>query len=864
MTAASVAARTGSMVPRTLVLALLLLLASCTSAANETRASGSGSMAAVPSTDAPDVMQSRFCASCHPSQYAEHEQNTHGRAFSDEEVRLATARFSQQDCIICHTPRPIFETGIGMNPMRRMYDLEEGNSCMTCHWRPGYDYAQFKGGAQCKNAFHPDVGKVEACASCHRNHGTPYQWEKSPNGKLAGRVCIDCHMPEVTREVAVGGPVRTTRSHVFPGARNEAHVHKAYDYEAKVEGNTAIVTITNKGAGHNFPTELKQRSVESLVIVHDSEGKEVARSRMVFRDPYKRPYGLELPVNTQIPSGQSREHRVPLPVAGGTVECRLFYKLYFPIEDEYPDLARELEARSLPFSGITPSTEPVVSDPEVVAKTPGNIAPELAGPANLVDFVRPPIGKVAVDIPQGDTPEEITKLVGLFQFPVPEANAKARKRLTELGAKAVPALIEGLSSWDNKTYNQSMQVLQDIGEPAIEAITNGVTDKRLYVRRWSRELVARMRIGSETVKAGLVKGLALENALDRASSAVALGALKLDGSQPALRALLGDSDPDVVRAAGIALSQLGAKDAADAIFQALGRARYPETRRDLATALANLGDPRGIPALIRGLEIEDDLVRESCFEALFAATGMFEGYEPLAPRPERLAALARIQASWTKDGSAARLLAHGKSDPKKAARALKLVTDIGGSDMAASTPDNDQAALNELVDLGSDAIPALLHGLKWAPGFADKRVFMCSALGQIGDKRAAPALCYTLRDPVIATAAWACWALERVGEPDAIPALARYQQRLRAAALANQIPEAAGTPELLVLQAARARLALGDERARPEVVAGLLSRDEGVRKLAFDGLRKHYGTDKGFDPLAPEEERAAAVKRWLE
>ena len=38
------------------------------------------------------VMKSSYCASCHPDAYAEHEQNTHGRAFTDEEVRLATGR----------------------------------------------------------------------------------------------------------------------------------------------------------------------------------------------------------------------------------------------------------------------------------------------------------------------------------------------------------------------------------------------------------------------------------------------------------------------------------------------------------------------------------------------------------------------------------------------------------------------------------------------------------------------------------------------------------------------------------------------------------------------------------------------------
>lgn len=87
---------------------------------------------------------------------------------------------------------------------------------MTCHWQQDTDYSQFVGGADCKTAFHPDVGTVDACAACHKNHGTPYQWEKSPEGKLAGRTCISCHMKRVTRPIAVDGPVRRVYSHAFP------------------------------------------------------------------------------------------------------------------------------------------------------------------------------------------------------------------------------------------------------------------------------------------------------------------------------------------------------------------------------------------------------------------------------------------------------------------------------------------------------------------------------------------------------------------------------------------------------------------------------------------------------------------------
>ncbi|MHC5066429.1 MAG: cytochrome c3 family protein, partial [Planctomycetota bacterium] len=327
-----------------------------------------------------EVMTSAFCGECHPAMYAEHSQNTHGRAFTDPEVRLATGRFSHGDCIRCHTPRPIFEAEdgseqmVGMNPIRRYHNLTEGNTCMTCHQKADHDYGDFAGGMECTTAFDNRVGSVEACAACHRNHGTPYQWELAQEGKKAGRICTTCHMPFVNRPVALGEQPRAVRSHVFPGARSTEQVRKAYSYEARIEDNEVVVTITNTGVGHNFPTELKQRAAESLIIVRNSEGEEVSRSRMVFRDPYKRPYGLHLPVNTQIPSGESRTHRVPIKVENGSVDCEFHFKHYFPIEDHHPDLAQMLESKRLIFSDVEPSDKEVISAPEVAVVTAESIS----------------------------------------------------------------------------------------------------------------------------------------------------------------------------------------------------------------------------------------------------------------------------------------------------------------------------------------------------------------------------------------------------------------------------------------------------------------------------------------------------------
>ncbi len=823
------------------------------------------SRAAVRDGGVHDVMESAFCAGCHPAIYAEHEQSTHGRAFTDPEVRLATARFDLQDCIICHTPRPIFETGVGLNPTRRHYGLEEGNTCMTCHWKPDYDYASFQGGAECRGAFHDDVGTVEACASCHRNHGTPYQWEKSPTGKGTGRTCMDCHMAEVERPVALGGPVREVRTHVFPGSRSESQLRRAYRYTARLEENAAVVTVKNQGVGHNFPTELKQRSVESLIVVRDLEGNEVAHSRKIFRDPYKRPYGLELPVNTQIPGGQSRTHRVPLKVEAGTVEATLFFKRYYPIDDYHPELSRVLESRSLPFSGVTPSDEEFEDTPEVVPVTPEGISVDQSSIANLVDFARPPIGTVEVDIPEGESPEDIEALIALFQFPVPQANGAARERLREIGLPAVPALIEALGSWDNKTYNQAMTVLDAIGRPARPAITAALEHDQLYVRLHARKLITRLVWRGADVEEPLARALTAPAALDRASSAHAIGSLRIDSLEDELRRLLADPDPDVVREAALALSETGARDAVGELEAALGRAHYDETRRDLALALSRLGSTAGIQTLLAGLDHDDDLVRESFFESFFAVTGVHLGYDPFATRPDRLAAIAALQAWWATEGGPGALLPLDPlRDPIAEAHARHLVGKLGGSDLGPSGSDADRSMEEELVGMGHYAVPALVRGLKYPSGFAGKRALVCKTLGRIGDPRSAPALAATLRDPVVSVAAWAAWALEGLGDPATLGALATYEQRVRTLIARKAVPNEAGPGDRLLAQVARARLATGDRSARRTLAALLLSADESARRLAFDSLQRLDGEDRGYDPGADAAARSEAAARWLD
>jgi HEAT repeat protein len=805
-----------------------------------------------------EVMTSAFCGKCHPAMYAEHNQNTHGRAFTDSEPRIATGRFAHSDCIRCHTPRPIFETGIGMNPMRRHHNLEEGNTCMTCHWTPEYDYGSFEGGTECKTAFHPDVGKVEACASCHRNHGTPYQWEKSPLGKGKNRTCMDCHMKSVVRPVAIGEEARRVRSHVFPGSRSESQLRRAYKYEARIDENELVVRVTNNGAGHNFPTELKQRSLESLVIVKDLDGKEVYRSRMIFRDPYKRPYGLHLLVNTQIPSGDYREHRVPIRIASGTVQTELHFKLYFPIEDNHPELARQLEVRQLPFDRIIPSNKTVESAPEPKVVKPEGTTIKEAGIPQLVDFAKLPIGQTEVKLPKGEGPEDIRKLIEFFMFPVPQAQSDARQRLLDIGKPAVPALVAAMGSWDNKTWKNAMKVLFAMGDRVRPDVIKALSSDRLYTRIHARNLLADFGrpLHLDGLAAALIPGLTQKNALDRTSAADALGRLKLNPAIPALRKLLSDDDPDVQRSVALALARLDDTGAVPMLRDTLAAASFVETRGDLAKALAMLGDPVGIPLLIEGLDHRDDLIREHFFERLFAVTNLHLGYDPLAPRPQRLEAISRLSAYWSRNGSAEKLRRPWPPSRRAHEHAWSIVQKLG-DDM-----DTESRQISELVGMGSDAVPALVLGLKYPAGFSTRRDRILRCLGSIKSKQAAPFVAAALRDPVVAVASQACIALSAIKDPATLPALHYYHDHLLSTRAAGKFPKSAGDPDVLLARSAAARLVLGDKTARSELVNLLLADDLGARKTAHEALVSVFGSGHGYDAEDNVAARRAAARRW--
>ena len=77
------------------------------------------------------------CQECHPGVYAEWESSSHANSWINPDVRALSNDFSNADCIDCHAPRPIFETGIGKRVLPRSSRRSEGVDCIACHAVPG-------------------------------------------------------------------------------------------------------------------------------------------------------------------------------------------------------------------------------------------------------------------------------------------------------------------------------------------------------------------------------------------------------------------------------------------------------------------------------------------------------------------------------------------------------------------------------------------------------------------------------------------------------------------------------------------------------------------------------------------------------
>jgi HEAT repeat protein len=324
--------------------------------------------------------------------------------------------------------------------------------------------------------------------------------------------------------------------------------------------------------------------------------------------------------------------------------------------------------------------------------------------------------------------------------------------------------------------------------------------------------------------------------------------------------MVDDPDWDVVIATAEALAMLRDTSAVPALEKVLASTNVSEVKHRVAVALGDLGSAAGIPALFDGLEEHDQLLRESYFEDVFALTGLHFAYDPSGTLEDRLVAISKLRARWAAQGGSESLRPRRRIDPRVREHALHLVIQLGGGSDTEAGGD-DTAIVSELVHLAEDAEPALIEALTFPSGFSKKRELACEAIARIGGQDMTPFLAIALNDPVLSVSEAACNALEVAQDPEVLPAVKRYEARLRAVAAESGNPDCMDVP---LAQAARVELRLGNDKARDTLVALLSSRDDGAREAAITALEKQYGDRRGYDATASADKRTEAIRRWMQ
>lgn len=330
-----------------------------------------------------DSLKAESCGTCHREIYEEWKSSIHAQAYEDPFFQA----YWKKDkniwvCLNCHTPlenqQPTLIKDIPRGRVEKAiqepnphYDPEyqrEAITCAACHVRDGVILGPFDdSAAPHPTKFDPNFRTAQICSRCHNVVSGPAQfYNVGPCGTYAeyegkffmkekGFICQSCHMPEVERPVAKGGPIRPGRRHLWRGGHDPEMIKQAVAVQVQTDppdpkpGDQTrfILTLINAGAGHKIPTGDPDRHFTVEFTVQDGQGKELAHQvDTMGRWILWQPAIVELYDNRLVPLA-SREYRfayrLPGPAdgsAGLVLKTRVRYhiltdKQHAMLEKEY-------------------------------------------------------------------------------------------------------------------------------------------------------------------------------------------------------------------------------------------------------------------------------------------------------------------------------------------------------------------------------------------------------------------------------------------------------------------------------------------------------------------------------------------------
>ncbi len=325
---------------------------------------------AIPYQEVPaglDSLRAESCGTCHQEIYDEWKTSIHAAAYLDPFFQAYWKKDGKVwVCLNCHSPlenqQPSQVKEIPRNRVEKAvlepnphYDAEyqkEAVTCAACHVRDGAILGPFDdSAAPHPTRFDPAFRTTEICYRCHNVVSGPFQYYNvGPCGTYAeyegkffmkekGMICQSCHMPEVERPVAHGGPIRQGRRHLWLGGHDPEMVKRAVAVQVLTappdpkpgQTMTVTLTLTNAGAGHKLPTGDPDRHFTVEFLVQDRQGRVLDRkSDTMGRWILWQPVILEVYDNRLLPLA-SREYtftyRLPPDLSGVALKAQVRYHI---------------------------------------------------------------------------------------------------------------------------------------------------------------------------------------------------------------------------------------------------------------------------------------------------------------------------------------------------------------------------------------------------------------------------------------------------------------------------------------------------------------------------------------------------------
>jgi hypothetical protein len=185
----------------------------------------------------------------------------------------------------------------------------------------------------------------------------------------------------------------------------------------------------------------------------------------------------------------------------------------------------------------------------------------------------------------------------------------------------VSVLIRALGDEEGLIQLEAVAALVEIGEPAVEPLTQALNDEDANVRAYAELALTEMgEMGEPTVES-LIQDLNDEIWTVRMHAADNLGKLGDTRAVEPLIQALGDEEYLVRQSAAQALGKIGDASAVEPLIQTLKNDADEWVRAAAAGALGEIGDERAVEPLTQALEDESSLVRTAAQVALMEIQG---------------------------------------------------------------------------------------------------------------------------------------------------------------------------------------------------------------------------------------------------